>query len=357
MRRSLTLQLSLPKLCIASLALLALCSCSWQKYLPAPDDPTLPNAVAIDRAVRLSSLTQGQQPFHLVLSIATPERASNDMSAQVELSWLNPLTYRIVIRARDFTQVRIVNRGAIEEHDTGAYYPRWIENFVDALLEPIPDLATLRKIPGDIPIGPSAHACISTAGGEAAQPSGTIAPEPTHMARICFQGSEPRLASSLNFSRSIWFDDFAPFGNQQIPHTLVNALPANLQARGHIIRLEPLSLADEKLLKAHELTPPDAQILTAMVPEVTARSLLLSPDSATLPVPEPTDAITIYLRTDRTGKVREVYPANSDNGAALFSPEDPAVLRALTFRFKPLVLNGIPYQMEAPLRLPKSTAR
>jgi hypothetical protein len=358
MRRFLTLLCTLSKLCIASMALLALCSCSWQKYLPAPDDPTLPNVVAIDRALRLSSLTQGEQPFHLVLSVATPEHATGDMSAQVELSWLNPLTYRTVIRSRDFTQVRIVNSGVVEEHNTGAYYPRWIQNFVDALLEPIPNLATLRKIPGDIPIGPGAHACISTASSETAQPSGFVAPEPdpTRMARICFQGSEPRLASSLDFSRSIWFDDFASFGHQQVPHTLVNALPANLQARGHIIRLEPLSSSDQKLLKAHEYTPPAAQILTTTVPESTARSMLLSPSPEILAAPEPTHSITIYIRTDRTGKVREAYRANSDNAAALYSPEDPAVFRALTFRFKPLVMNGVPYQMEAPLSLPSKAA-
>ena len=43
--------------------------------------------------------------------------------------------------------------------------------------------------------------------------------------------------------------------------------------------------------------------------------------------------------------------ANSDNGASLYAPEDPAVTRALGFRFKPYSRNGIPLQMEAPLRL------
>lgn len=350
MRRLLTLPLLLPKLCTASLLLLALCGCSWQQYLPAPDDPPVPNAVAIDRALRVCSLTQGEQAFHLVLSVATPEHSANDMTAQVELYWLNPLTYRIVVHTRDFTQIRIVNQGAVEEHNTGDYYPRWVQNFVDALLDPIPNIATLRKLPGNVPIGAAAHACISTS---QAADSDVQAPEPdpTRMARICFQGAEPRIASSLNFSRSIWFDDFAPFGNQQVPYTLVNALPANLQARGHITRLEPLTPLDQPLLKAHEYTMPAAQVLTVLVPESTARSLLLYPASVSMPIPPTSDSITVYIRTDRTGKVREAYRANSDNGASLYAPEDPAVTRALGFRFKPYSRNGIPLQMEAPLRL------
>jgi len=353
MRRLLTLPLLLPKLCIASLLLLALCSCSWQQYLPAPDDPPVPNAVAIDRALRVCSLTQGEQPFHLVLSVATPEHSANDMTAQIELYWLNPLTYRIVVHTRDFTQVRIVNQGAVEEHNTGDYYPRWVQNFVDALLDPVPNIASLRKIPGNVPIGSAAHACISTSDSSESADSNSPGPEPdpTRMARICFQDSEPRIASTLNFSRSIWFDNYAAFGNQQVPYTLVNALPANLQARGHITRLEPLSPADEPLLKAHEYTLPTDQVLTVLLPESTARSLLVYPASVTMPIPSASDSMTVYIRTDRTGKVREAYRANSDNGASLYAPQDPAVTRALGFRFKPYSRNGIPLQIEAPLRL------
>ena len=348
MRRLLTL--ILPG--TASLAFLLLCGCALQTYFP-PADPSLPNAVAIDRALHLCSLTQGEQPFHLVLSIAPPEHAPADMSAQIELFWLNAVTYRIVIRSRDFSQIRIVNGSVVEEHDTGGFYPRWIQNFVDALLNPVPSLNALRKVPGAIPIGTAAHACISTADPALSAASDTPAQEqdPARMERICFQDAEPKIVSTLSFSRSIWFDDFAPFGPQLVPYTLVNALPAKLRLRGHIIRLERLAQADEKLLKTRELTLPPRQMLTTLVSESRARSLLLYPSDASLHVPQANDSLTIYVRTDRSGHVREAYRATSDNGADLYATQDSVLRRALTFQFKPLVINGIPFQMEAPLRI------
>jgi hypothetical protein len=348
MRRLLTLILPWT----AFLALLLLCSCSWQSYYP-PADPSLPNAVAIDRALHVCSLTQGEQPFHLVLSIAPPEHATTDMSAQVELFWLNAVTYRIVIRSRDFSQVRIVNGSVVEEHDNGAFYPRWIQNFVDALLNPVPSLAALRKVPGTLPIGTAAHACISAADPALTTISDDPSTEqdPARVARICFQDADPKIVSTLSFSRSIWFDDFAPFGPQLVPYTLVNALPANLQIRGHIIRLERLAKADERLLKAHEFTQPARQILTKLVSESSVRSLLVYPENASLTVPLANESITIYVRTDRNGHVREAYRASSDNGADLYVAQDSVVRRALTYQFKPLVIDGIPFQMEAPLRL------
>jgi hypothetical protein len=275
------------------------------------------------------------------------------MSAQVELFWLNAVTYRIVIRSRDFSQVRIVNGSVVEEHDNGAFYPRWIQNFVDALLNPVPSLAALRKVPGTLPIGTAAHACISAADPALTTISDDPSTEqdPARVARICFQDADPKIVSTLSFSRSIWFDDFAPFGPQLVPYTLVNALPAKLQIRGHIIRLEPLAPADEKLLKAREFTPPARQILTSLAPESTARSMLLYPAGVSLPIPPVNESITIYVRTDRNGHVREAYRANSDSGADLYATQDSVVRRALTFQFKPLTINGIPFQMEAPLRV------
>ncbi len=356
MRRLLTLPSLLPTSWTATFILLVLCGCSWQKFIPAAD-PTIPNGVAIDRALRVCSLTQGEQPFHLVLSITRPEHAVADMSAQIELSWLNPVTYRIAIRSHDFTQVRIVNGPVVEEHDTGPFYPRWIQNFVDALLNPIPNLAALRKIPGSIPIAAATHACISTV-SDIANLSGDVPPEsldPTRLARVCFQDGDPKIASAMNFTRSVWFDDYAPFGSQQIPRTLVNALPGNLQLRAHIVRLEPLAPAEERLVKAHQFTPPARQVLTSLTSESIARSLLLYPSPSTLPEPAAGESITVYIRTDRTGQVREVYRANSDNAVDLYGVPETSLRRTFAFRFRPLLINGVAYQMEAPLRFPSKT--
>jgi hypothetical protein len=350
----------------ASIALSSLCGCSWEEIFP-PTAPSLPNAIAVDRALRLCSLSEGNQPFHLILDITPPPHAAaylrgEDMRAQIEIFWLNAKTYRTIIRSHNFSQIRIVNGPVIEEHNAGDFYPRWIENFVDAILNPIPKVSMLRQIPGSVPVSVQSHACISTQPSDVSDETG---------AQICFQDAEPLIASGVDFTRSVWFDDFAPFGKQKIPRTVVNDLPANVLIHGQVTLLEPLHNSDYALLKAVELTSPDKRIATTLVSKTTAESLLedapspapgspsstFTPQSSTQRISLDTSPAQerissqssapaiVYIRTDRTGKVREAYRDSSDQ----YRMQDAAVARALTLQFKPLIINGVAHQMEAPL--------
>jgi len=339
-----------------------LCGCTWKDLFPS-DTPTVPNAVAVDRALDLCSLTHGGQPFHLILTIGQPVRArsekhrsaevqSHAMQAQVEIFWLSPIAYRTVVHSAKFNQVRIVNGGAIEEHDTGDFYPRWLQNFVDALLDPVPRAASLRRQPGAIPVSLESHACISNSGAPA------VGDETS--AQICFQDVEPRLASGIDFTRYVSYDDYAPFGSQQIARTLINDLPANLLLRAHVTLLEPFPKSAYPLLKATQYTPPSQQVRTMLVSRSMAQSLLESSPVSRPPhirfvsretSPRPAGPAThtiVYIRTDRTGRVREAYPDSND----VYGLHQAAALRALTLKFKPLIVNGAPQQMEAPLEMP-----
>jgi len=359
---------------LLSAALPVLSGCSWNDIF-APEVPTLSNAAAVDRALQLCALTHGGQPFHLILEISppapsnsspqipaslhAPSNLQSQMHAQIEIHWLNAITYRTVIRSPKFTQTRIVNGSVVEEHNTGDFYPRWIQNFVDALLDPVPKVAALRKLPGSVPVSRQSHACISNSSDELTS------------SQVCFQDEEPRLASGIDFTRYVSFDDFAPFGSQQIPRTLINDLPANILVRGRITLLEPLPQSAYHLLKASEFTQPAKQIRTTLISKSAAQSLLQSmPDadlfrayarentrlvSYTPPSNDPKSGqaapqgpITVYIRTDRTGRVREVYRDSAD----IYGLQSAAVTRALAYKFKPLLINGVPQQMEAPLELP-----
>ena len=330
----------------ASIVLFALCGCSYEKLFPV-SAPLLPNEVAIDRALRLCSLTEGETPFHLMLDITPPRRTAAEMRAQVEIFWMNPITYRTVIHSKNFMQVRIVNGRAVEEHNTGDFYPRWIQNFVDGLLQPVPQLKRLRRVEGSVPISTASHACIS-------RPDPALgSDEEDFQARICFTDIDPKLASGSSFTRYVSFDDYAPFGGQQVARTLVNVLPANTLVNGRIVRLEPLTARDYPLLKVHQSTPAPKQIQTSFVPQATAEALLQYPSAEPWLRPGgPTQEqggghMTLYIRTDRSGKVREAYRDNSD----IYGLDDSAVARAMTYRFKPLLVGGVPQQMEAPITL------
>lgn len=335
----------------ASIVLSTLCGCSWNDVFPHRP-ATLPNAEAVDRALQCCSLNAGDQPFHLVLTVSPPAdlrdlgavQSQADFRAQIEVWWLNAITYRTEIHSARFSQSRIVNGRVVEEHNTGDFYPRWIQNFVEALLEPIPEAERLRKVPGSAPVGIKEHACISS-----------------DQAQVCFQDAEPRIATGVGPTRSIWFDNFAPFGKQQIARNIVDKLPGNLLLRGHIILLTPLSQWDYKLVKATEFTLPDKLMQTGLVSSSVAESWMqVAPlDSharwhrATrlkqTPLPAlDTPPATIYVRTDRTGKVREAYAESTDGHAG----QNAAVAHALTLRFKPLIVDGAPRQMEAEIVVP-----
>jgi hypothetical protein len=381
----------------ASIAFSTLSGCSWKKLLPA-EASTLPNAVAVDRAMRLCSLSEGDQPYHLILAISppagaisptatlprspspfarhtspgNPESHSDYMQATVEIFWLNAITYRTEIQSAGFRQTRIVNGNVVEERNIGDYYPRWIQDFVEGILNPLPEAARLRKVPGDIPVGIQSEACISTS---ANKPSPGTSPD---SAQLCFRNTEPRIAGVTNARRSLWFDDYSAFGSQQIPRTIVDNLQPNLLVRGHILQLEPLNPSLYPLLKATSFTPPIQLLATATVSPGAAQALLQLPatlysfrSAAYLQQPTAQAASTdftqpaetqpsntqpnfeetpIYIRTDRTGRVREAYRSPSDH----YGIEKAALFRAFTLRFKPLIIDGIPRQMEALLYLPKS---
>jgi hypothetical protein len=235
-------------------------------------------------------------------------------------------------------------------------------------------------------VGVKSHACISNAGatdeqsGESDKPIRQL--EETSAAQVCFQDEEPRIASGVEFTRSVWFDNFTPFGRQQIARTLVNNLPANVLVHGQISILEPLRQTDYLLLKAQEFTLPEKTIETKLVersvaqamvdlnpapfprrtfhnPELAEGTVVLKPASfetgsgdgagnarVSAAVKSP---MTIYIRTDKTGRVREAYRNTADQ----FGLTDTEVARAMKLRFKPLLVGGVPQQMEAPILLPK----
>jgi hypothetical protein len=342
------------------LSLGALLGCSYlHDYFP-PDLPTLPNADAVDRALQLCALTHGEEPFHLKMQIRPPVRSAAPlapefaaMQAEIEVWWLSPITYRTEIRSAIFRQTRIVNGSVIEEQNLGPFYPRWIQNFLDALFDPVPHLDQLRREPGAIPISQESHACISHGADEATR------------AQICFQGTEPLLASGVSFSRYVAFDNFVAFGQQLIPRTLINDLPANALVRGEILLLEPLPQTAYPLLKATRATSPYQQIRTQLVSRANAEAMLLpsfitsAPSRAfqkltsyTKPSTNPAartenDSVIVYVRTDRNGRVREAYTDRND----IYNQHQNAVARAFSLRFRPLIVNGAPEQMEAPIEI------
>jgi hypothetical protein len=302
---------------------------------------TISSDEALDRALKDSSLTRSNTPFHAVMSITSALPA---YSGQIDLTWLGPEQYRLQITSPAFKQLRIVNHDQIKEKNDGDFYPRWLQSFVSALLDPLRVESNFRGREGRVPVGPGISSCIKRDDGK-----NGISDEMT-WSQICFEGPAPQLHSVLTFNYSMEFSDFRSFGRQQIARGYSTEVLDHKPVIGHLTTLEPIASTDLSGIAIDNVTPPADQINTAFVSTLKEESLIDHPPTLDWPAVREGKTegyMIVYARTDRTGQVRESSKFNSDNpGLEQFGME-----QALTLKFHPLVVDGVAQQMEMPLVL------
>jgi hypothetical protein len=298
--------------------------------------------VALDRALKTSSLTFEGKPFHAVMEIGT---AGTEYSGHFEVWWVDSSKYRTVLTSPKFSQERTLNGDKVFEKNDGDYYPRWLENFVLAVMDPVPVAKNFRGRGGAVMLGPQiSNSCLrrdDRPGGITDQMTWGI---------ICFSGAEPKLVSVLTMNVSIELKDWKGFGKKQIARTYQVDVLDYKPVIGRLTTLEEIKRPDEAIFTVSTSTLPEQTIATKLVSTQTEESMLEhAPEIQWPPVREgKTEGyMIVYARTDRTGQVRETAKHNSDQpGLESFGME-----AALKFKFKPLVVDGVPEQMEMPLVL------
>jgi len=297
---------------------------------------------AISRALITTSLTEEGKPFHAVLVIGN---AKPPYSGRIEVLWAAKQKYKIVLVSPTFSQTRIVNGEEVMEADSGDYYPRWIENFVDAILDPIPMIGNFRGRGGFVMLGPQiTNSCLRRDDRR----NGIT--DVTTWGDICFSGSKPHLQSVLTMNYGVEFADWKSFGKKEIARTYKTDVRDYQEIVGHLTTLEELRDTSEDLFAVKTRTPADRQITTAFVSTQKEESLV--ENAPTIDWPAVHEGKTegymiVYARTDRTGQVRETAKHNSDQPGL----EDFGMEQALRYKFKPLVVDGVAMQMEMPLVL------
>jgi hypothetical protein len=302
----------------------------------------LPLPKAVERALKSSSLTSGSKPFHAVLNIGAP---MTPYAGQIEVWWVSSTESKTVIMSSSFSQTRIVNGAQVQETNTGDYYPRWLQNFADGLLNPIPPQLNPAALSGTVFLNPNVtQSCVSRN-----EKVNGITVDLT-WGMLCFSGSEPRLLSVLTVNSNVTYSDWKKFGRQQIPRTLTTDVLDYKEISAHMTTLEELKNPDPATFAITNPTPPAQQIATAFVSTLKEESLLEKAPVIEWPTVREgkTDGyMIVYARTDRTGQVRETAKHNSDQpGLESFGME-----QALKYKFHPLLLDGAPVQMEMPLVL------
>jgi hypothetical protein len=297
---------------------------------------------ALTKSLKASSLVEDGRPFHAILAIGSPDSA---FSGQVEVWWATADKYKSVISSPTFSQTRIVNGSQVMESNSGDYYPRWLETFVDAILDPIPMIKNFRGRSRTVMLGSQIN---RSCGGRDDRTDGRT--DWTTWGSVCFSGSEPHLLSVQTTNFNLEFADWKSFGKKQIARKYKTDVLDYKEIDAHLTALEKLRSMPDDFFAIALTTPPDQQIKTSFVSTQMEESLLENAPGIDWPTVHEgkTDGyMIVYARTDRSGKVRESAKHNSDNpGLESFGME-----QALRYKFKPLLVNGVAVQMEMPLVL------
>jgi hypothetical protein len=300
---------------------------------------------ALARASRNNVLTHNGLPFHAVMELGTEKRDDPSYKGQIELFWAGESKYRLVVESPRFSQTLVVNGQQVTETDRGDFYPNWVRNFVTALMDPMPRAKDLRGLNEQVAVDSrSSFSCVRRDD----RPGGIT--DQMTWAQVCFSGDQPRLQFAIDFTYNMEFSDFRKFGKKEIAQTYVSGTGDSDRIYGKITVLEEWQPA-ESLLSVTTPTSPKDRILSTLVSTATEEAML---ESALRDVKWPAmregkteGYMIVHATTDRTGQVRETSKHNSDNpGLESFGRQV-----ALQYKFKPLVVDGVPQQMEMPLVL------
>jgi len=312
-------------------------------YAQMQPPPAIPLAEAIQRVQQHSSLTNQGKPFHALLTISNPKNPDSAYQATIEVFWKNPNSYRTVITSRTFSQTRIVQGDQVEEHNTGDFYPPWLQNYLTAILNPLHLPNAFQNTTGQIFLGDHMRSCLR----HDDRPGGIT--NNLTFANICFAGNDAHLESMDDFTYAMIFGDYQHYRKQSIAYTYQSGMDGNDAVVGKLTLLEPLADAPA-LFTITTPTPPADRIETTAVSTLKEESLVERSDNS--PWPPIRDGKTegymiVYAVTDRTGQVRSASKYNSDNAELEYA----GVARAMHYKFKPLLIDGVPQQMEMPLVL------
>jgi len=141
-----------------------------------------------------------------------------------------------------------------------------------------------------------------------------------------------------------------------VSRTWMNDIPENIFVEGKVTTLEKLSKADAAAIHVTTPTADNERIRTVFLSRKEIGDEVEKLPAFEWPA-EDTEKLEgwmiVYVRTDRTGQVRESYWDSSDN----YKLQDAGVQLALRTKLKPLVVDGVAVQMEGPLVLHFKTHR
>lgn len=290
-------------------------------------------------AIEKSTLNQpGTPPFHLraELSPYRPGIEPAYLTGTIEIWWVSPTQWKREIRTPQFHQFAIMNDGKEWQQNDGDYFPEWLREITDDLLNPVPDLDRVLDESG----GASNWQSFSTDGS-------------VRKSVGCGLSASGLLTFGTCTGWGGEFSDFEEFGNRIIARTINGGDP---QATARINVLETLDPTSVSLTPPPDI-PSSPLIHTVMLDEVALRKNLEPGPPPQWPAIQdgPLDGLltTTYVLVDRIGAVRDVGMILSDNPKL----NDAAKQFISGLHFKPFVVDGQPVQVVSRITMPFKTVR
>ena len=293
----------------------------------------------IRSAVKKSTLDQPDTPpFHLraELSPYRPGTEPTFLTGTIEIWWVSPTQWKREIQSPQFHQLAIMNDGREWQQNDRDYFPEWLREITDDLLDPIPDLDRVLDESG----GAASWQSFSTDGSVKKS-----------------VGCGLSVSGLLTFGTCTgWggeFSDFKNFGNRIIARS-INAGEPHATARITALdNLDPSTVSFTPPLN----TPSSPLIHTIILDEFSLRKNLQPSPAPQWPAVQdgPLEGLltTTYVLVDRTGAVRDIGMILSDN--PMLNDTVKEIITGL--RFKPFVVNGDTVQVISRITMPFKTVR
>lgn len=305
---------------------------------------TVSLATVAENAVNQSQLTlPGSTPFHLKAKIVEKDSPGSPYKADVEIFWVSPDKWRRTIQSPQFSQTLVLNGPEVSEQDSGDYYPFWLHDLVTAISDPLPMLDSLKQANSRVakPRGSEESTSCARFETHAGNPPAQI----SEFYVFCFAGERGLLKYIVTPQYQAEFKDYKKFKDKWVPRLLVTYPEPGTTIEARIVELGELPSVDEPLFQIDHPTPPENELKSVAVSTSVLNGMSLqNPPVAWPPVRsgKTSGALSMYVSIDRTGRVRETFPLNSDNAGL-----DDVVRRQVEkWRFKPAVSNGVPVQVE-----------
>ncbi len=314
---------------------------------------TIQLAEVAQHAVDQSKLTlPGSTPFHLKAEVVETTNPGSDYKAEIEEYWASPEKWQRTIVSPSFSQTLTVNGDQISEENKGDYFPWWLNDLVTAIFDPVPMLDSLKNV--DAPMQRPGGSQRSNSCARLQMKVGTPPAENSAFLVFCFAGRVGLLESVITPAYDAEFKDYGDFKDKKVARRFVINPEPGTTIEAKITQLEELASPGESRFAVQHSTPPKERIDRISVPEATVRSLSeYTPDILWPPVRsgKTSGVLSMYISVDRSGRVREAWPLNSDNAGL----ENAAREQVMKWRFKPAKMHDTPVQTETVLTFAFST--